>query len=174
MSVSLVMTVIGDDRPGLVESVSQVVAAHGGSWQESRMARLAGKFAGILRAEVPEDKVDGLEAELHELASGGIHIIVEPGYEEVLSEARSLRLELIGDDRPGIVRDISHALAERGVNIEELETESTNAPMSGGLLFRATARVRLPEGASIDDLRGALEDLAHDLMVDIALDDAED
>jgi len=174
LSVSLVMTVIGDDRPGLVESVSQVVAAHGGSWQESRMARLAGKFAGILRAEVPEDKVGALEAELRELASGGIHIIVEPGYEEVLSEARSLRLELIGDDRPGIVRDISHALAERGVNIEELETESTNAPMSGGLLFRATTQVRLPEGASIDDLRGALEDLAHDLMVDIALDDAED
>ena len=75
------MTVIGDDRPGLVESVSQVVAAHGGSWQESRMARLAGKFAGILRAEVPEDKVDALKAELRELASGGIHIIVEPGYE---------------------------------------------------------------------------------------------
>ena len=93
MRVSLVMTVIGDDRPGLVESVSQVVAAHGGSWQESHMARLAGKFAGILRAEVPEDKVDALEAELRELASGGIHIIVEPGYEEVLSEARSLRLE---------------------------------------------------------------------------------
>lgn len=173
MSVSLVMTVIGDDRPGLVESVSQAVAAHGGSWQESRMARLAGKFAGILRVEVPAGKVDALKAELRELATGGLHIIVESGYEEVASQTRSLRLELIGDDRPGIVRDISHALAERGVNIEELETESTDAPMSGGLLFKATARVRLPEGGSIDDLREALEDLAHDLMVDIALDDAE-
>jgi glycine cleavage system regulatory protein len=168
------MTVIGDDRPGLVESVSQAVAAHGGSWQESRMARLAGKFAGILRVEVPAEQVDALKAELRELASAGLHIIVEPGYEEVVGPTRSLRLELIGDDRPGIVRDISHALAERGVNIEELETESTNAPMSGGLLFRATTRVRLPEGASIDDLREALEDLAHDLMVDITLDDAGD
>ena len=173
MSVSLVMTIIGDDRPGLVGSVSEAVAAHGGSWQESQMARLAGKFAGILRVEVPADQAAALEASLHELSSSGLQVIVAPGHEDTLSQTRALVLELTGDDRPGIVRAISVALAARSVNIEALETERANAPMSGGLLFRATVRLRLPEGTGPEDLRESLEDLAHDLMVDILLDDGK-
>ncbi|HJP32520.1 MAG TPA: ACT domain-containing protein [Candidatus Latescibacteria bacterium] len=173
MNASLVMTVIGDDRPGLVESVSQAVAAHGGSWQESRMARLAGKFAGVLRIEVAEEQARDLEVALRELASAGLHIIVESGTQDAEGVTRDLSLELIGGDRPGIVRDISHTLAERGVNIEELATESVDAPMSGGLLFKATARVRLPPDVSIDDLRQSLEALGHDLMVEISLADVE-
>ncbi len=178
MSVSLVLTVIGDDRPGLVRSLSQAVAAHGGSWQQSHMARLAGKFAGILRVEVPADQAAGLEAALDEMPSAGLQITVTAGHEgatsRIVGQTRALILELTGDDRPGIVRDISQALAIRGVNIESLETESDNAPMSGGLLFRATARLQLPESDSAEELRQSLETLGHDLMVDIVLDEDED
>ena len=173
MHVSLVMTVIGDDRPGLVGSISRAVADHDGNWLESHMTRLAGKFAGILRVEVPADKTAALETRLHELASTGLHVIVEAGRDEALDGTQALVLELTGDDRPGIVRDISLALAERQVNIEALETESTDAPMSGGLLFKATARLRLSQGTSVDELRESLEALGHDLMVDIVLDDAD-
>ena len=74
VDVSLVLTVIGDDRPGLVESLSTAVADHGGSWQESHMAHLAGKFAGILRAEVPQEQAASLEAALRQLASAGLHV----------------------------------------------------------------------------------------------------
>ena len=91
------------------------------------MARLTGKFAGILRVDVPDHQVAALKAELVELASAGLHIVIEPGDSDDLGETQSLRLELIGDDRPGIVRDISQALAERRVNIDELETESVDS-----------------------------------------------
>lgn len=173
MSVSLVLTAIGDDRPGLVESLSQAVADHGGSWQESYMAHLAGKFAGILRAEVPTDRAASLEAALRQLASTGLQVVVEASRHQAAGEARSLLLELIGLDHPGIVRDISHALASRGINVDELTTELTNAPMSGEPLFKARVQLRLPADASIDDLRDTLEALANDLMVDITLDDSE-
>jgi glycine cleavage system regulatory protein len=173
VSVSLVLTAIGDDRPGLVESLSQAVADHGGSWQESYMAHLAGKFAGILRAEVPTDRAASLEAALRQLASTGLQVVVEASRHQAAGEARSLLLELIGLDHPGIVRDISHALASRGINVDELTTELTNAPMSGEPLFKARVQLRLPADASIDDLRDTLEALANDLMVDITLDDSE-
>lgn len=174
MSVSLVLTAIGDDRPGLVESLSQAVADHEGSWQESYMAHLAGKFAGILRVEVPTDRAASLEAALRQLELTGLQVVVEASGHEAAGEARSLLLELVGLDHPGIVRDISRALAARGINVDELSTELTNAPMSGELLFKARIQLRLPAEASVDDLRNTLEALANDLMVDITLDDSED
>jgi glycine cleavage system regulatory protein len=156
------MTVIGDDRPGLVESVSHAVANHDGNWLDSRMSRLAGKFAAARAA--------GLETELNQLASSGLQVIVESGGSRSVGEGEILLLELIGDDHPGIVRDISRALAGRKVNIEELQTETYDTPMSGGMLFKATARVGLPAGVSSDDLRQALEALGDDLMVRISLE----
>ena len=156
------MTVIGDDRPGLVESVSHAVANHDGNWLDSRMSRLAGKFAAARAA--------GLETELNQLASSGLQVIVESGGSRSVGEGEILLLELIGDDHPGIVRDISRTLAGRKVNIEELQTETYDTPMSGGMLFKATARVGLPAGVSSDDLRQALEALGDDLMVRISLE----
>lgn len=172
MDVSLVLTAIGDDRPGLVRALAAAVAEHGGSWQESRMARLAGKFAGILRAEVPRDRAAGLETALRALASAGLHVVVERSDAAAMAGRRPLRIELVGTDRPGIVRELSRALAERGVNIDELETASTPAPMSGGLLFTCRLRVGLPADVPVEDLRAALEALAHEIVVDIAVDDA--
>ena len=173
MSVSLVLTVIGDDRPGLVESLSQAVADHGGNWQESYMTRLAGKFAGILLAEVPDDRAPSLKAALEQLGSTGLQIVAESSPNEPAVKTRLLHLELVGHDHPGIVRDISRALAHRGVNVVEFSTELTNAPMSGELLFKATSLLQLPADVPIDDLREALEALANDLMVDITLAEPE-
>ena len=174
VDVSLVLTVIGDDRPGLVDSLSTAVADHGGSWQESYMAHLAGKFAGILRAEVPQEQAASLEATLRQLTSAGLQVVVESSSQGRVAESRALRLELVGDDHPGIVRDIARVLAAREINVGELSTEVTDAPMSGGQLFKATLRLQLPGSASVDDLRETLEALANDLMVDITLDEPAD
>jgi glycine cleavage system regulatory protein len=171
MKVSLVLTVIGDDRPGIVERLSRTVAEHDGNWLESSMSSLAGKFAGILRAEVPASNAEALEAALEQLEPRGLHVIVEASTREPRRDLQDLRIELVGQDHPGIVRDISHLLAGKGINVEELETECMSAPMSGDLLFQATARLRVPQGTSIENLRQSLEGLAHDLMVDINLDD---
>lgn len=171
---SVVLTLIGPDRPGLVEMIAQTVADHEGNWLESRMSRLAGQFAGILRAEVPEDRAPALEAALRELAGRGLRVVVEqseagtpPG------ERHALSLELVGTDRPGIIREIAQALAARGVNVDELHTECTTAPMSGEALFKATARLHAPPGLTAEDLGEELEKISADMMVHIELTPTE-
>jgi len=172
VSTFLVLTVNGPDRPGLVETLSQAVANHRGSWLESRMARLAGHFVGVLRVSVPEEQVDALTRTLQSLEPASLQISVARSEQEPpASDMRELRLEILGSDRPGIVHDISQALADRGINVDELRTEIMSAPMSGELLFLANAEILIPSGLSIELLRKDLEALAHELMVDIDLDE---
>jgi len=171
---SFVLTVIGPDRPGLVDSLAETVAAHQGNWMESRMAHLGGKFAGILRVVVPDQHSEALLAALEALGTHGVSVHAEQDtVAEVHETYLPFTLELLGNDRPGIVREISHALAGRGVNVEEFRTECADAPMSGGQLFRATAQLRLPPDLVVDDLRHQLEQVAHDLMVDISLNEPD-
>ena len=172
MQRSLVMTVIGRDRPGLVESVASLVAAHGGNWLESRMSRLGGQFAGILRVEVPGDNEPALVAALKQLDSQGLTVVVHPDQPGPLpASPRQSLLEIVGQDRPGIVREISHALASFGVNVEELHTECLSAAMSGETLFKARARLSLPETCSTAEVRQKLERIAEDLIVEFSLAD---
>ena len=171
MRTSLVLTVIGDDKPGIVEQLSERVLATGANWEESRMARLAGKFAGLLRVSVAADQADALAAALRELDSEGLLVVVARSGDVAAVAYRLVRLELIGHDQPGIVRDISRALARHGANIEELETDVTSAPMSGDMLFTARVTVGVPATVTVDQLREVLEELAGELMVDLALDD---
>ncbi len=165
----LVLTLIGPDRPGLVEAVAEPIAAHGGNWLESRMAHLAGQFAGILRVEVPDEKAGALTDALQRLDTRGLHVTVQRGPRAAATPRRVLVVDLVGLDRPGIVREVSHVLAERGVNIEELITDRTPAPMSAELLFRSRARVNVPDGLDASELRARLEKLAQDLMVQVTL-----
>ena len=168
---SLTLTLIGRDRPGLVSALSECVAAAGGNWLESRMARLAGYFAGILLVDVPESEVDRLVALLRSLEGEGLRAEVERGLrEESAASERTLLLELVGQDHAGIVRDISQALAGRRVNIEELTTRVVSASFSGEQLFEAEARLRVPADIPDDELRATLETLANELMVDLRLD----
>ncbi|HET6415751.1 MAG TPA: ACT domain-containing protein [Polyangiales bacterium] len=170
---SLVVTVIGKDRPGLVESVSAAVEAHGGSWVESRMSRLAGQFAGILRVSVPSAEADALSDALEALRAGGLRLVIERGVEDAEEDGHVILLELVGSDRPGIVHKISEALAARGVNVDELNTECEGAPWSGGTLFKAMAKLRAPRTLDLDQLRESLEAIAGDLMVDISIGEAD-
>ena len=169
MQTLLVMTVIGQDRPGLVESVADLVASHGGNWLESRMSRLGGQFAGILRVEVQADKEQGLVSELKALSARGLSVVVHSDQRKSESPPGKVRvLEIVGQDRPGIVRQISHALASYGVNVEELETECSSAAMTGETLFKARAKLRIPESADVEKIRQNLEKIASDLIVEIS------
>lgn len=172
MRSSLVLTVIGDDRPGIVEELSQHVLAADANWEESWMAQLAGKFAGVLRVSVDDDRADELAQRLRALESSGLTIALERSARRAPAD-RVFGLELVGQDRPGIVRDIAHALSSRRVNIEELESGVVSAPMSGEQLFRARARLRIPPNVSTEDIRGVLEALAQDLMVDLTFEDEQ-
>jgi glycine cleavage system regulatory protein len=170
MQRMLVMTIIGRDRPGLVDSIAGLVATHGGNWLESRMSRLGGHFAGILRVEVSTENEAALTSELKNLESCGLTIVVHPDQlKPEAAPARQSVLEIVGQDRPGIVREISHALAGFGVNVEELETECASAAMSGETLFKAHARLSIPDSCDVARIRQQLERIAADLIVEISL-----
>ena len=167
MQIPLVMTAIGPDRTGLVEAVARVVADHGGNWLESRMCRLGGEFAGILRVEIPAAKKSALLAALQKIA--GLAITVRDDEKKISpTSARLTKLEIVGHDRPGIVREITSALARAGVNVEEFSSEVASAPMSGETLFKASARLQLPEHCNLAALKLDLEKIAADLLVDVS------
>ncbi len=167
---SLVLTLIGKDRPGLVESVARIVADHDANWLESRMAHLAGHFAGILRVEVAPDRSESLAGALRSLDEADYEAIVHADASPPADDASPLLLlDLAGADHPGIVRAVTRVLAAQGVNVEELSTETTEAPNTGQPIFHATAKLRLPPGVAQQTLREALEAVAADLVVDIKL-----
>lgn len=166
----LVMTMIGPDRPGLVRSVAALVGEHGGNWLESRMSRLGGQFAGILRVEVPPEHERALTVALEQLSTSGLKVVVYPDSSKPSAAARRLQvLEIMGQDRPGIVHEISSALAGQGVNVEELQTECVSAAMSGETHFKARALLSVPETCDTAGLRRELEKIAADLIVEISL-----
>jgi glycine cleavage system regulatory protein len=170
MLSTLVMTVIGPDRPGLVELVTSHVVSHGGNWLESRMCRLGGQFAGIVRVEIPSDKSETLLAALQALSNDGLRISACSEAVAPASTKGTLAvLELVGQDRPGILHQISRILAQHGANVEDLSSDRTNAPMDGSMLFQARAEILLPPGVSIGQLRSELEKIASDLMVDVSI-----
>lgn len=165
----LVLTVLAADKAGQVERVAQCIAEHNGNWLESRMARMAGQFAGILRVAVPPERYDELIVALQGLDTHGIRVLVAESGVQPGGEWRPVTLELTGNDRAGIVRDITHVLAAAGVNLEKLSTDVQPAPMSGEPLFSAQAHLAVPLSLTLDDLQARLEGLADELMVDLAL-----
>ncbi len=162
------MTVIGGDRPGLVDTVARLVADQGGNWLESRMSRLGGQFAGILRVQIAAEKEATLTRALKELEREGLTVVVHSERSRPEQSGGSMVfLEIMGQDRPGIVRQISHALASHAVNVEELDTECSSAAMSGETLFKARAMLHVPESCNLAALRQELEKIAEDLIVDL-------
>jgi glycine cleavage system regulatory protein len=170
MSIHLVITFMGKDQPGLVESVASVVAREGGNWLESRMSHLGGQFAGVLRVAIDEPREASLMKSLLQLQETGLSITVRSEPASADSDSRSLvTMELLGSDQVGIVSRISGLLASLDVNVEELQTELTTAPMSAELLFKARGLLRLPDSLPPETLRDELEAIAADLMVDLQM-----
>lgn len=164
----LVLTAIGDDRPGLVEELATAISTHGGNWLEASMAQLAGKFAGIVNVAVPADQVDALKAALAKLS--GLKVSAEAaGAQKSASAGRHLTLNLVGHDRIGIVKEVSQVLARHAVNVEELATYTSSAPMSAEVLFHAEAELFAAPDFNARALKLELEKLSDDLMVDITL-----
>jgi len=169
MNESLVMTVLGKDRPGLVSSLADTIASHGGNWLESRMAKLVGQFAGIIRIECAADAVDALIKDLQNPNSLGLTIFVVSEEAASPPARRTLEVDVVGNDRPGIVRELSAAIAKAGGNIEELTTGLESAPMSGHPMFRAHGVISIPEDADTAALISIIGNLGGDLTVDVSI-----
>lgn len=177
MTTTLVLTVIGDDRAGLVKALADVIEQGGGNWERSHLSELAGKFAGIVTVTAPDDRVDALRAALAPL-EGLLQVAVHDGSSgegsAPCAAGQMLRIELLGNDRPGIVGAVSGVLAKHDLSVAELESLTRDAPMAGGRLFEAKALVAVPDGVDLDALQEDLEELATEIMVDLSVsaDDA--
>ncbi len=166
-----VITFIGDDRPGLVESVSSTVSSHGGNWLESRLSQLSSKFAGIVLISLPTDESKALETELKDLDREGLSVRLTPSIESTIVDSEpNFNLSIIGPDRPGIVREVSTALHAHGVNVIEMTTSVESAPMTGEMLFSASVTAALGCAAARDQLEDNLDSIANDMTLDIDIE----
>ncbi len=167
---SLVLTLIGDDRAGLVNAVAEAITAHGGNWEHSQVAELAGRFAGIVLVTVPDDRSEELVAALEPL-KGLLDITAHVAVGQASDDTTTIvSLGLMGSDRPGIVSDITRVLSQHRVNIESLTTSTRHAPMAGGVLFEASAELEITASVDLAALQASLEALANELMVDLTLE----
>ena len=174
MTTSLVVTLVGPDRPGLVSAVSDKAVEFGANWADSVMSNFAGQFAGIVQLDVRSDKCDALIAALRTLESPQLRISVTRGVSDSKAAAtRRLKLDLVGQDRPGIIHSISSQLAKRQIRSEKLETHVVSGAMSGEQMFHMKALLSVPQALNESELRDGLESLANELMVDISFDDTK-
>ncbi len=168
MQTALIVSFIADDRPGLTEAVSTLVAEHGGNWEDARLVRLGGKFAGLMLVALPPGQTDAFTEALAGLADQGIDARVTPAGEDSAGAAE-IQLDVLGPDRPGIVREITRALKHAGINIHSMESRVTRAPMSGEALFNARILATAPDATAEGELRAALDAIADAITLDIDL-----
>jgi glycine cleavage system regulatory protein len=151
LAENLVITFVGPDRPGIVQKVSALIQKYQGNWLESKMARMAGRFAGIARVEVPLDMLEALSRDVKNLPD--VSVIVESGSSESIdSRSLSYRLNTVGPDKRGILQEITDQLTRQGVNVVDLETQVSAAPMSGDKMFYADAQVLVPREVDLAQL----------------------
>jgi len=170
----LVLTIISDDKPGVVELLAQTINQHQGNWLESRMAQLAGKFAGILQVAVDSDRESALREALHNLSEQGLKVVVESAADTLKPTGKEFQFSVVGSDRPGIVFEIAQAFASRHINMSELETACSSMPWSGEPMFEATGLIQVPKSVNMDELHEQLDIIADELAVDIRLESPTD
>lgn len=174
METSYIVTFIGDDRPGLVEALAGVIESNSGNWLQSRLSQLGGKFAGLVLVTLPDDRGEQLEMALKELSASGLSVRVTPASSmpPAVAGGRQIALTVIGPDRLGIVREISRALARRQVNVVEMDSHVSSAPMSAELLFHAHIEAEIPAELDLDDLQDSLDEIANDMTLEVELERA--
>lgn len=168
MDRTVILTVVGSDRPGLTRAIADAVYVAGGNWLESHLSRLGGKYVGSVLVELPEDRLDELEQAARGIDAIGIKvdIIAPAGTDE--RAGQSLTIEIVGQDRPGIVREVTTVLAGLDVNIEDFSTAIEGSAWSGAPLFKGKMKLLIPENLSTDKVGEALEGISGEIMVDFA------
>lgn len=173
MLTNLILTVISQDKPGVVEAIAKCVSEQEGNWLESRFAHLAGKFAGVVKVQISDAKQSDLTAALDSLSAKGIRVETEALVESTQIEkapTQSASFHAVGPDRQGIVREISQAFVEYNINIEEISTQLSSMPYSGDPLFEAEGVITVPTGVDLNVLHEKLARIADQLGIDISLE----
>jgi glycine cleavage system regulatory protein len=172
VQTTFIISFIGEDRPGLVEALSEVISKHGGNWLESRLSQLAGKFTGLISISLPEESLAALQADLKGLSEADISVRVTPCMGQLTDHEQTqlITLTILGPDRPGIVREIAAALSSRAINVVDMESFVSSAPMSAELLFHARVEAELPDPGDLEELGDSLDAIANEMDVDIQVE----
>ena len=171
---SLILSVVGSDRPGLTEALAGAVLAAGGNWLESHLSRLGGLYVGSVLVELQADKVEALREAVRAVDARGLEVRIAPAVEAPGAAGEALHFSLVGQDRPGIVRQVTAVLSGLDVNIETFETRISAEAHSGAPLFNMEARLRLPPGLQAAGVQAALEAISAEIMIDISLTPAQE
>lgn len=165
----LVLSVAGSDRPGLTKALAAAVLSAGGNWLESHLSRLGGLYVGSVLVELDQGKVDALRAAVSAVDAAGLEVRIAPAGARTGAAGETLEFSLVGQDRPGIVNQVTKAVSDLGANIETFETWLTSEAHSGAPLFHMAANLRLPVGLSAAKVQAALEAISGEIMVDVAV-----
>jgi glycine cleavage system regulatory protein len=172
MDKHFILSVLSDDRPGVIRHIAELVAKQQGNWLESRLTQLAGKFAGVIRISLAEGKIDDLQASLQGLAERGIKVVIDELQTVAPAErGRTATFSAVGPDRPGIVLEITQALTQYNINIADLNTNCSSMPYSGEPLFEAEGLLHVPASTDLEQLAGQLDTIADALGIDISLEE---
>ena len=165
----MVLNVVGEDQPGLTQALALAVVSAGGNWLESHLTRLGGLYAGSVLVEVEADRVDGLRSAVGAVNAQGLEVRIVPAIDRPAAAGEALHFDLVGQDRPGIVNQVTAAISRLGANIETFKTWINAEPHSGMPLFHMDARLRLPLQLRARDVQAALEAISTEIMVDLSL-----
>jgi len=166
---TLILSVIGSDRPGLTQALAGAVLSAGGNWLESHLSRLGGLYVGSVLVELEQESVEALRAAVSAVDAQGLEVRIAPAVEGAGAAGDAVRFSLVGQDQPGIVHRVTAVLSRLDVNIEALETRISAEPHSGAPLFHADASLRLPAALKAEQVQAALEEISGEIMVDISL-----
>jgi glycine cleavage system regulatory protein len=167
-----VLSVVGSDRPGLTKALAAAVLAAGGNWLESHLSQLGGLYVGSVLVELAAGGVETLRSAAREVDAHGLDVRIAPAIEAPGEAGEALQFSLVGQDRPGIVDQVTTVLSGLGANIETFRTWIDAEPHSGAPLFHMEARLRLPPGREAAEAQAALEAISAEIMVDISLNAA--
>jgi glycine cleavage system transcriptional repressor len=168
---TVVLTGVGRDRVGIVAELAQVLYEQGCNLLDSSMTQLRGEFALILMVEL-DGSISQLEKRLAALeAQLGMKIHVRELAEDELRDAvqdeqNQFMVSVYGADKPGIVANVTRALAERRLNITDVQTKSTGAASK---VFLMILEVSAPVSVSAFDVEKQLKAIGAELSVDISV-----
>ena len=165
----LVLSVVGSDRPGLTQALAAAVLSAGGNWLESHLSHLGGLYVGSVLVELAADGVEGLRSAVSAVDAHGLDVRIAPAIEGAGAAGETLQFGLVGQDRPGIVNQVTGVLSSLGANIEAFRTWIDIEPHAGAPLFHMDARLRLPPELPVAKVQAALEAISGEIMVDISI-----
>ncbi len=169
---SIVLSVVGSDRPGLTQALAAAVLSAGGNWLESHLSRLGGLYVGSVLVELDADAVERLRSAIGAVDAHGLEVRIAPAVEGGSPDGEALNFSLVGQDQPGIVNQVTAALSGLGANIETFKSWISEEPHSGAPLFHVEARLRLPPDLGAARVQATLEDISAEIMVDVVLEPA--